>query len=385
MVGRTVTVKKKRLLFVVNVDWFFVSHRLPIALAALAQGYDVHVATTMTSHHDQLVALGLVVHPLRIERTGTSLWHELSLFLALAKIMAAVRPDIAHLVTIKPVLFGSLIARWQGIPGVVAAVSGLGFIFTDTGFKAGIARLIMQSWYRVVLSNSRLKAVFQNSDDCAALMGMAAQHPNKCILIRGSGVDLSAYTAEAFPSTPPTFLMAARLLTDKGVIEFVTAAQQLKNEGVVARFCLVGSTDPDSRSSIPESLLHVWRQVADVEIWGYRKDMPAVLSLAHVVVLPSYREGLPRVLLEAAACGRAVITTDVPGCRDAIAPGVSGLLVPVRDSAALAAAMRWMVENPMKREAMGHAARRLAEREFSIEKVVQTHLQIYQDLVDAQA
>ena len=372
----------RTLMFVVNVDWFFLSHRLPIALEAQRQGYQVHIATGLTDKLDELQRHGLVVHPLSLDRSSTGLGNAWRTMVELWKLFRAVRPDIVHLVTIKPVLLGGLMARLAGVPAVVAAVSGLGFVFMAHGAKAVVRRWLVGGLYRVALGHYNLKVIFQNPDDRASLATLAHLPDNKVEMIRGSGVDLTQYSHTPLPLGVPVVLLAARLLADKGVREFVQAARLLKQQGVSARFCLVGSVDPANPASLADAELTQWENDRVVELWGQRLDMLAVLSSAHLVVLPSYREGLPKVLLEAAACGRAVVTTDVPGCRDAIEPGVSGVLVPVRNAAALADALKGLINDPARCQAMGNAGRALAERAFDVRQVVAAHLRIYQELID---
>lgn len=369
-----------RLMFVVNVDWFFVSHRLPIALQALRQGYEVHIACGMTDWQSELERAGLVVHPLPIERGKAGLVSNIRTFLATHALFRRVQPDIVHLVTIKPVLFGGIAARLADVRGVVAAISGLGFVFLDAGLKAFVRRAAVAFLYRLALGKKNLKVIFQNQEDRESLCRLAGIPESKTVLIRGSGVDLSCYSFSPLPEGLPIVILAARLLKDKGVMEFVEAAAMLKATGCQARFCLVGEIDPDNPASLTASELASLCGDGKIEFWGQRKDMPEVMRTAYVVVLPSYREGLPKVLLEAAACGRAVVTTDVPGCRDAIDPGVSGLLVPVRDAPALADAIGSLLDDPRRCAAMGKAGRALAEREFDVAAVVRRHLEIYREL-----
>ncbi|MDP2371482.1 glycosyltransferase family 4 protein [Rhodoferax sp.] len=372
----------RTLLFVVNVDWFFLSHRLPIALEAQRQGYAVHIATGLTDKLDELRRHGLSVHPLVLRRGEAGLrnvWHTA---VQLWQVFRAVRPDIVHLVTIKPVLLGGLMARLAGVPAVVLAVSGLGFVFLARGPKAVLRRWLAVSLYRFVFGHHKLKVVFQNPDDRASLAALARLPDSKVVMIRGSGVDLLQYAATPLPTGVPVVLLVARMLADKGVREFVQAARLLKQQGTVARFCLVGALDPENPASLASSELTQWCEEGTVELWGQRSDMPQVLRLAHLVVLPSHREGLPKVLLEAAACARPVVTTDVPGCRDAVDPGVSGVLVPVRDPAALADAIASLLVDPARCQAMGDAGRALAERAFDVRQVVRVHMRIYQELMD---
>ena len=365
------------LMFVVNVDWFFASHRLPIALGAIEQGYEVHLACGDTGRLGELKRFGLIVHPLTIVRGKAGVGSSLKTLLELRALFKQIQPDIVHLVTIKPVLFGGLAARLLGIKSVVAAISGLGFVFVDSGIKARLRRRVVGLLYRMALGTKNLKVVFQNPDDRESLCSLAGILKNNTELIRGSGVELVNYPVTATPDGVPVVVLVARLLHDKGVMEFVEMAKQLKHKGYKARFCLVGDIDPDNPASLSPGDLASIAVDGDVELWGHRSDIPVVLCSATIVALPSYREGLPKVLLEAAACGRVVVTTDVPGCRDAIESGVTGLLVPSKDATELAKAIALLLDNPARCAAMGLAGRRLAEREFDVAKVVERHLKIY--------
>lgn len=373
---------RRTLLFVVNVDWFFLSHRLPIALEAKRQGYQVHIATGLTDKFAELQSYGLVVHPLSLSRSSTGLGNALTTLMQLRLVFKTVRPDIVHLVTIKPVLLGGMIARLMGIRSVVAAVSGLGFVFMAQGARAEVRRWFVSVLYRVALGHRNLKVVFQNPDDRNNLSKFVHLSDSKVEMIRGSGVDLAKYSRQPMPAGLPVVMLAARLLSDKGIREYIQAARLLKHEGVLARFCLVGSIDTENPASLTESELEEWQKEGVVELWGHHTDMPSVINSAHLVVLPSYREGLPKVLIEAAACGRAVITTDVPGCRDAIDPNVTGILVPVRDATALALAIKCLINDMERCQTMGIAGRELAEKVFDVQQVVNTHLKIYQELMD---
>ena len=370
-----------KLLFVVNVDWFFLSHRLPIALHAMQQGYQVHIATGLTDKQDELERHGLVVHPLVLERSSAGLGNAGRTMVQLWKIFRTVQPDVVHLVTIKPVLLGGIVARLVRVSSVVAAVSGLGFVFTARGARATVRRWLVGALYRLALGHRNVKVIFQNADDLSSLGKVASLPDANVAMIRGSGVDLARYVHVPLPGGVPVVTMAARLLADKGVLEFVQAARLLRHRGCSARFVLVGTVDTGNPSSFKDSDISAWELDGVVEWWGHRTDMPQVLAESQVVVLPSYREGLPKVLIEAAACGRAVVTTDVPGCRDAIDPGVTGVLVPVRDVVALADAIEDLVNNPLRCQVMGEAGMVLAEKAFDVRQVVDKHMQIYRDLI----
>jgi len=371
-------VSAPRLLFVVNVDWFFLSHRLPIALAARDAGYDVHLATALTGPAEAIKAHGITLHPLHIDRRSAGPWNAWVLWRDMVRLMRQLRPDVVHLVTIKPVLLGGLAARETRVPQVIAAISGLGFIFTARGVLARLRGLVVARLYRIALARKGVRVIFQNADDQALLQRHAGIRDEQVVRIRGSGLDVAAWPQKPLPPGPPVVLMAARLLIDKGVREFVEAAQRLKgHQG--ARFVLVGGPDPGNPTSITTAQLNQWVASGAIEWWGHRSDMAEVLASAHVVVLPSYREGLPRGLIEAAASGRAVVTTDVPGCRDAIEAGSTGLLVPARDGQALAEAVRSLLDDPARCAAMGEAGRRLATEAFDVSSVIERHLALYRE------
>ena len=372
-----------RLMFVVNNPDFFLSHRLPIALAAREAGYEVHVATMDGPGVRAIVAHGMVHHVVPMTRSGRNPWQELRTLNALWRLMASVRPDLVHLVTIKPVLYGGLAARLAGVPAMVAAISGLGYVFMRRPDGFDFLRTVVGWLYRTALGHRNSRVVFQNASDRDTLARIGAVRPEQPVMIRGSGVDLERYRATPEPERGVSVVMAARLLRDKGVYEFIDAARLLHERGVPVRLRLAGSPDPGNPASVDPQDLASWRNGGLVECLGERDDIPALYASANIVALPSYREGLPKSLVEAAACARAVVTTDVPGCRDAIEPDRSGLLVPVRDAAALADAIARLVADPGLRRRMGLAGRALAEREFDIAKVVAAHLQVYADLLGA--
>jgi glycosyltransferase involved in cell wall biosynthesis len=370
----------RRLLIVANVDWFFLSHRLPIAHGAVSAGYNVHVACGDSGRCSEIEAYGLTVHRLQLQRGRAGVFSNIRSFAEILKLFWRLKPRLVHLVTIKPILFGGVAARLAGVPGVVAAVSGLGFVFIGEGLVARGRRWLVGLAYRLALGKRNLKVIFQNPDDRDLLCLIARVPMSKVVMIRGSGIQTSAYADSPLPRGTPVVMLAARLLRDKGVMEFIEAAKLLADRGYDARFCLVGDIDPDNPTSLTADELTQLPSEAGVEYWGHSNDMPSTLSRATVVVLPSYREGLPRVLLEAAASGRAVVTTNVPGCRDAIEPGVTGLLVPPRDGVALSEAIGCLLRDLALAKSMGSAGRRLAQAEFDISLVVQRHMEIYAEL-----
>ncbi|GHU05049.1 glycosyl transferase [Betaproteobacteria bacterium] len=370
-----------KLFFVVNDPAFFLSHRLPIARAAKDAGYDVHVATSTGVSVDRIATYDFKYHELPVSRSGKNPFSELQTLLVLLKLFRQVAPDIVHLITVKPVIYGGILARLTKTPAVVAAISGLGFAFIRKGFMARIIRYAIGYFYRIALGHNNIRVIFQNNDDARVISSLAVLMPEQVSLIRGSGVDLQSYVPKTLPEGCPVVMLAARLLVDKGCLEFVEAARILRQRVVKARFVLVGIPDPGNPASLTQKHVARWVSEGLVEDWGYRQDMPEVLVQAALVVLPSYREGLPKVLIEAQACGRAVVTTDVPGCRDAITPDVTGLLVPPRDVVALADAIETLLCDRNRLQTMGEAGRAWAEKCFDVRQVVAEHLDIYRELL----
>jgi glycosyltransferase involved in cell wall biosynthesis len=366
-----------RLLIVANVSWFLVSHRLPVAVAAREAGYDVHVAAAPDETSAAIEAAGLTFHPIPLRRGAAGLAADLGTLRALAALYRRLRPALVLHVTMKPVVFGGVAARLAGVPHVIGAVAGMGSMFLAAGPAARARVSLVRRLLRFGAAVPGRWFIFQNDADLAEFAAQGIARPDRAVLIRGSGVDLRRFVPAPEPTGPPVVVLPARMLRDKGVVEFVEAARRLHARGVAARCALVGGADPDNPSAIPPAQLEAWQAEGAVEWWGHRTDMPVVHAQSHVTCLPSYREGMPKALLEAAACGRPIVTTDVPGCRDCVEPGVSGLLVPARDPAALADALEALLGDPARRAAMGRAARARAEREFGIESVVAATLDLF--------
>ena len=374
--------KTPKLLFLVNVDWFFVSHRLPIAIEAISKGYEVHVATTVTSKRAMLEELGLIVHDIDIPRSSISIYAALKNLLEIISLFRHIKPSIVHLVTIKPILLGGIAARIAKVDGVVAAISGLGFVFIDQGYFAELRRLFVKIIYRISLGHHNLQIICQNVNDFQDIQEITNLPNTAFSLINGSGVSLKQFKYVPLDSQQiPKIIMASRLLKDKGVNEFVAAAKIVKNSNIKAKFILVGEPDPENPSSIEMGVIADWIESGTIEYWGQREDMHNVLSQATIVVLPSYREGFPKILIEAAACGRAVITTDVPGCRDAIYNNITGLLVPSKNIESLAQAVTSLVSNLSDCHKMGLEGRKMAEEKFDSNIITAEHFCIYNQLL----
>jgi glycosyltransferase involved in cell wall biosynthesis len=369
--------KQQLILFVVNDAGFFLSHRLPLAQAAREKGYKVAVATPISDGVEQIEAEGFRHHAVTLSRGGANPLTEFMTIRSLYKLYRNLKPTLVHHVTIKPVLYGTLAARLAGVPAVVNAISGLGFVFLARGWFSSLARVAVLHSYRWLFSRDRLWVIVQNQDDYHYLLDEGCLKKEKIELIRGSGVDLSQFKMSPEYEQVPLVVLPARMLWDKGVGEYVAAAQQLHGMGVKARFALVGGIDPSNPKSVPAKKLAEWARESGVEWWGNCQDMSTVFQRANIICLPSYREGLPKVLLEAAASGRAIVTTDVPGCREVVIEGENGLLVPARESEPLAQALYRLIDQPLLRQSMGHKSRLRAEAEFSINQVVDQHISIY--------
>lgn len=369
------------LLFLVTEDWYFCSHRLPLARAAIADGFRVTVVTRVARHGDEIRAAGIGLIPMDLRRRSVNPVTAARTILELMQVYRRVRPDIAHHVALKPVLYGSIAARLVGVRGVVNAVAGMGYVFSSTDLKARVLRPAITSAFRAVLNARNSRLIVQNPDDRALLISSGVVDAERVRLIRGSGVDTTVFVPRPEPAGTPIVMLASRLLRDKGVLEFIEAAKQLVSEKVAARFVLVGAPDQENPASIsPTQLKDLIGDSDSIEWWGPRDDMPHVLAEASVVCLPSYREGLPKVLLEAAACGRPIVATDVPGCREVVIEGKTGLLVPARDSRMLAAALKALLNDPARRHSMGVHGRRLAEQQFSVKRVARETIDLYTEL-----
>lgn len=372
----------RRLLFAVNTGWFFLSHRLPIAKALQAEGVEVHLAASDGPDLAEVRAEGIEVHPIPLSRSGLNPAQELRSIAALLRLYRQLRPDLVHHVTPKVVLYGSIAAQAAGVPSVVSAVSGLGHAFVGTDTRARLVRSGATILYKLALRHPNSHTVFQNPSDRAILQQLVPSIALDNSLIPGSGVPLEIFTPSQPPDGPVTVVLAARMLRNKGVGEFVAAARELRGRITPPlRMVLVGLPDAGNPTTITADQLTSWASDGIVEWWGHRSDVAQVLCDAHIFCLPSHGgEGVPKAILEAMASGRPVISTDVPGCRDAVVEGETGILVPPRDVPALADAIAALAHDPSQRAAMGEAGRRRAEALFSIESVVQQHLSIYRRL-----
>ncbi len=369
---------KKKLLFIVNVDWFFISHRLPIALAAIENGYEVHIATTITAFEKKLKKKGLKVHHITFQRSGSNPFLLINSFIKILILYSRIKPNLVHLVTIQPVILGGIAAKLNSSISVVAAVSGLGYVFSSKGLYPSIRRILVLSLYRLALKREKICVIFQNKVDLQTIINNTSLNQEKAVLIKGSGVDLTKYKKTTIKKENHIILFAGRLLKSKGIREFLYAATHLKNE---AKFVVAGKLDFENKDCINKDELYKSIQNNHIEYIGHSENMSSIIRSSSIVTLPSYYgEGLPLILIEAAASGRPIITTDHPGCRDAIIDGITGLLIAKKDKYALINSISLLLNNYKLMKKMGEKGRIFAEENFDINFVINQHLGIYSKL-----
>lgn len=370
------------LLMVANVDWFFISHRLCIAQQASKDGWKVFVACEDTGRKKEIEVDGITFIDFKFSRSGINPLKEFKTLGRFYQLYKKVKPDVVHHITLKPVTYGSIIAKTLNIKGVLNAVSGLGYNFT--GDRKGSVQRLMIRLMRYGFDRDKLTIIFQNEDDQRVFKNLRIlSEQNTIARIKGSGVDLIKYERSPFPSFDRIkILLPIRMLWDKGVKELREASQLLKEKyHDRLQIILSGLADEDNKAGVPASYLNDW-QDGDYVMWiGYQKDMVKVYKDSHIVILPSYREGMPKTLIEACAIGRAIITTDAIGCRECVDEGVNGLKVPVYSVGELADAIEKLVVNPDLIEKMGYQSRIKAEKEFDVNAVIKRHLEIYKDLL----
>ncbi|MEM7098154.1 MAG: glycosyltransferase family 4 protein [Pseudomonadota bacterium] len=370
-----------KLFYVVNEANFFVSHRLSLGLRALREGHDVTVVTAPHTGEDQLPQHGFNHVSIPLSRSGFNLWQERKSYVALKRLYAEQKPDLVHHVTIKPVIYGSLAATESGVKAVVNAVPGMGFVFSREGPLSGLGRWSVNLLYRWAFKHPQMRVIFQNTEDMQAFLGHAIVSREQAVLIRGSGVDLDVFAGPRVENEQPVFLLAARMLKDKGVYEFAQAAARVLQRHQDWQFLVAGGEDLGNPSSLSDAELQRLETEYGVRWLGHVDDMPSLMKRADVVCLPTYyREGLPKCLLEASAAGCAMIASDIAGCREAVTPGVTGLLVPPKEVPPLARAMITLGEDADLRKRLGESARKKAQAIFGVDDVVEHTFRVYEEV-----
>ncbi|WP_348734466.1 glycosyltransferase family 4 protein [Rheinheimera texasensis] len=365
-----------KFLLVAGYSESLTNFRGPLIEALIASGQEVHAAAPGLCEHPEVVAKllakGVRIHSVSMNRTGMNPWHDLKTLLCLYRLMRQIRPERVLGYTIKPVIYGSLAAWLARVPERYALVTGLGYAFAGESGQRTLLRRIATRLYQVALHFTH-RVFFQNPDDRDLFVQRGIlSAADKTVVVNGSGIDISIFSPMPLPAQP-AFLLIARLLGDKGVREYVTAARLVHQQYPQCKFRLAGWID-DAPDAIAQAELDSWIQDGVIEFLGRLKDVRPAIADSTIYVLPSYREGTPRTVLEAMAMARAVITTDAPGCRETVIPGVNGLLVPIKSAEALAQAMLDLVRDRQQVEAMGQQGRRIAEQKYDVQKVNQQML-----------
>lgn len=369
----------RKILYLVSEDWYFVSHRLPMARAAQSAGYEVHVATRVGDCAEDIRREGFHLHPIQWRRGNMNPLRLLAAALETRGIYRQINPDLAHHVALVPTLIGSLAAI--GLPVVrLNAIAGLGFAFTSDTAKARAVRPLASLLLGWLLKRPHTTVLVQNPDDYAVVAKLGVRKDN-IALIPGSGVDTDLLTPMPEPAGPFTIAFVGRLLDDKGVRTLVHAHELLAQRGLTVCTLLAGEPDPSNPASIDERVLANWRRIPNLNLLGHVDDIGTVWAQAHVAVLPSRREGLPKSLLEAAACGRPLIATDVPGCREVARSDMNAVLVPPDDAKALADAIETLLKDPSMRKRFASASRRIAVSEYSNERIAAEITRLYSRLL----
>jgi glycosyltransferase involved in cell wall biosynthesis len=379
--NKKTTQPRRKILFFVSADWFFCSHFIERAIAARSAGYDVLVLTNVDQHSNKILQSHLRLFHVPMMRRSLNPFAAGITLLRVFFIFYKERPDLIHNVALKPILIGGLAARVLGCREVVNAVIGGGYALTSVHLMVRIFRPILILLMRALMNPLGSRVVFENRDDLHDFVQKRIVRQVDSVLIRGAGVEPNNFKAPEGLDGPPLVIIAARLLWDKGISEFVSAAKFLRQRGVKARFVIVGQRDVDNRACIDATTLEAWKNDGTVEFWGFREDIPQILSQASIACLPSYREGLPKFLLESMAASLPCVTSDVPGCREAVHDGYNGFLVPVRNAVALADALETLLLNPILSKAMGERGRLRIESEFSLRTVNEKTLSLYREML----
>lgn len=373
-----------KVLLFANTDWYLFNFRLSLAKAIRQLGIEVVLISPPGDYGTRLQAEGFRWISVPMNRRSLNPWSEVKLILVLIEIYRRERPDLVHHFTIKSVVYGSIAARLAGIKCRVNAVTGLGHVFISKSFRACLLRPMVRLLMRFAMRASQGRLILQNEDDRTLFLQNRLVEPDHIRVIRGSGVNTSKFVVSSrkvLPAGVLRVLLATRLLWEKGVGEYAEAARILKRDVGNIEFLLAGSPDEGNPASVPHASISKWVSEGILVALGHTENMQSLLSEVDLVVLPSYREGTPRILLEAAASGLPIVATDVPGCREVVATGVNGLLVPAKDSKALADAIKYLVDSPMERARMGQAGRKKVLEEFDEQIVIKFTLGVYRELL----
>ena len=372
-----------RILFVISEDWALATHRLHLVKAALKQGHTIAVATRISTYRDQLENLGVTVFDWRLQRRSLHPFRELLTIKSLRTFISSFNPDLIHAVALKPVIYTGLATRFGFAGGIVFALGGVGYIFSNSSLRALTLRVPIKLLVAIALMGRQRRLILQNEDDVEHFTKAGIIDRRTIRLVRGAGVETDLFKPSPIPFGAPVVLLPSRLLWDKGVYEFVKVAERLKNELPQSRFVIVGDTDQQNPANIPNTTIRLWTNAGVVEHWQRvsHEKMPEIYKKASIVCLPSYREGLPKVLLEAASSARPIVAFDVAGCRDVVRPGVNGTLVPFKSVDLLQAAIWDLMLDRQRCIEMGIRGRGLVEQKFSSEIINDYTFKIWKEVM----
>jgi len=373
----------KKILFIVSEDWYFVSHRFNLAKEAISKGYEVSLLTNVNSHKNEIESAGINLLPWSLQRNSFNPIKEIRSIIQIISAINFIQPSLVHSVALKPILYSSIASKFSCVKSIVFAFAGLGYLFTSNKFLIKIGRLPVVISLRLLLNNDNSNFIFQNQDDIDIFLTLKIAKESNINLIPGSGVDTNRFFPDfqKVRDSVPIIILPARLLWDKGIGDFVEAAKILRDKDFNARFVLVGQFDPHNPANIPQSKIDEWVRNKIIEYWGFQENMPKILNQSTIVCLPSYREGFPKVLLEAASCSKPIIATDVPGCRQAVHHNKNGLLVPLRNPKLLAGSIEKMVNDKDLCEKMGEAGLKRVHSELSQEIISKKTFSIWEKII----
>lgn len=372
----------KKIIFFITEDWYFWSHRLPIARACLKNSMDVGLVTRVNRFARKIKQAGIRLNPIYVNRSSLNPLKDLITLFSLIRIYRREKPDIVHHVALKPVIYGSWAARIAGIPRVVNAFAGLGEIAAARGIKSRIIRWLMYLSFRSFLSPRRFQIIFQNPEDRQFLLDRNMIAPGQASLIRGAGVDPDLFCPGISQPPVPTVVLAGRMLWPKGVGDFVEMARHLKSEKINVKMLLVGRPDDMNPASVPRNQMIHWKDTGLIDWLDWTNDMPAIYKNSSIAVLPStYGEGIPKFLIEAASAGLPIVTYDMPGCREIVRNNENGFLIPLKNVAAMTRAVKRLLHDSGLRKQMGEKGREMVVNEFSQDIVVRKTLALYERIL----
>lgn len=371
-----------RILFVITEDWALVSHRLHLVQAAIEAKHEVGIATNVTKFADLFGSMNIKVYDWPLRRRSLNIFAELKSIVRLDRIVQNFNPNLIHAVAQKPIIYSGLICRFRSRAKLLATLGGVGFIFSSKRMKARFLKYLVVIFFKIIFSDQRCKLSMQNQDNIDMFVTLGILENKDIVLIKGSGVEIEKFLPSEFPGGTPIIILPARLLWDKGVNEFVKTAHLIKSESYDVRFVLVGEPDFENPESIPKKELDEWVNSGLIEHWGRKEKMEEIYPQARIICLPSYHEGLPKALLEAASCARPVVAFDVPGCREIVRNDVNGKLVPFGDLQGLKDSIIEIIENPLLAKKFGLKGREIVAAEFSSQNINKQVFNVWKELIE---